>query len=201
MKTNQTNLFAVPRHLPMRIRSLRAVETASSWVHLTPSRRRNILHRQWRRKAREGQGRRVSRRTHCRNESSGRHQRYHLVARRNEPREGENIHCQSRKNHFTSSCFVFNKVRPNMLEALASLIRVADNKTVSDALRSIGAHIFSASEKLLLAEAFLDDVTYPHLELMTGLQILPTLAGNRQLLNLRSTDHNACFCFRNMGKN
>ena len=86
--------------------------------------------------------------------------------------------------------FVLKKVRPDMLEDLASLIRVADNKTVSDALRSIGAHRFGASEKLLLAEAFLGDLTYNRLELMTGLQILPTLEGNRQLLNLRSTDHN-----------
>ena len=72
------------------------------------------------------------------------------------------------------------KVRPDMLEDLASTIgvAVADNKTVSDALRSMGGETgLNASKKLLLAEEFLNDDAYSHFELMAGLQILPSLAG------------------------
>ena len=66
-----------------------------------------------------------------------------------------------------------------MLEDLASTIgvSVADNKTVSDALRSIGETGLNASEKLLLAEEFLNDDAYSHFKLMAELQILPSLAG------------------------
>ena len=75
---------------------------------------------------------------------------------------------------------VLDKVRPDMLEDLASTIgvSVADNKTVSDALRSMGGETgLNASKKLLLAEEFLNDDAYSHFELMAGLQILPSLAG------------------------
>ena len=74
---------------------------------------------------------------------------------------------------------VLHKVRPDMLEDLASTIgvSVADNETVSDALRSMGETGLNASEKLLLAEEFLNDDAFSHFELMAGLQILPSLAG------------------------
>ena len=64
-----------------------------------------------------------------------------------------------------------------MLEDLAPLIKVADNKTVSDTLRSNGVQNLSGGTKLAMLQEFLSDRDYSPISLLHGLAILPALGG------------------------